>query len=790
MSRQDYHRTAQGRWRAVRRGLGVLGATPALTITLVGSAPAQSHQSVSAGQIRVVNVKESWKPTRTKSYRFRRPSPVDFAGTAGVRFWVQYRLTTDKTAEAITRIEREADSLGSGTFELIWEDTSGPVEGRERNGVYVEETGVLETDVIEQDRAVVRYRIQLTGEHRGGLLSGGTDRRTCRDTAAAGALGCMAGSASAYQLPVTYVVRQPQRGGRPLAAAIGSAHVSWQQYRNYAALYDSLRYADVSFDPVLRQLQRDALTLLEMLAQDELKYVGGIEATELWLEVIDRVADRIPVVGPVVSGVFLLHDLLELRAATEQLTENINTGVNAGITNSCFLEAMTAGSVFNDLVGSNTVLGMSTRAGAMVARGIRAHAYGSAPELGVLTDSLTRASGLLEHALHLVDTVQSTFEDLVGPSWRPTNRRIFGCSDYNREAGDVATDSVAARAAHFFQGLRQTIAIQLLDIEMTRHALGPETAAAGPRLTVAARNDRPGPVKVYMEVFDRGFGKLFEGILIWDANDNTFAPKTFPVPATTAILRLTFLEDQQLGSRDDQDRDAFIDYLEWGGVRYEAGTGFMSGSTCRGEGLQDGGTQRYVARCPNTGDWVMYNMAGSLTEEPVAEETPPPAAATDPKCPPIPEGLTGWERRAWQPTCELAVTTLNDKPGPVRVRWEGFDAAGARTFGPLTLSWDADDNTYSAIARQIPKTTRRLRLTFTSDFYRPGGPDSDRNAFIDAIDWAGLHHLEAENFARTGGSGADPGCGRRLHADTFGRRVADCGSAGDWVEYDLPAVPE
>lgn len=188
--------------------------------------------------------------------------------------------------------------------------------------------------------------------------------------------------------------------------------------------------------------------------------------------------------------------------------------------------------------------------------------------------------------------------------------------------------------------------------------------------------------------------------------------------------------------------------------------------------------RRSVARCRNSGDWVMFDLAGQLTEDSAPAEDPDATPGDAPRCA-VPAG-----------TCELGITTLNDKPGPVRIRAVGFDGAGGRTFGPVTLSWDGNDNTYSEITRQVPKTTRRLRLTFTSDSYRPGGPDSDRNAFIDAIDWAGIHHIEAENFARTGGSGADPGCGRRLHADTFGRRVADCGNGGDWVEYDLPSIPE
>ena len=54
---------------------------------------------------------------------------------------------------------------------------------------------------------------------------------------------------------------------------------------------------------------------------------------------------------------------------------------------------------------------------------------------------------------------------------------------------------------------------------------------------------------------------------------------------------------------------------------------------------------------------------------------------------------------------------------------------------------------------RIPSSTNMIRLKFVNDYYRPGCPDTDRNAFIDFLVWNN-QRFEAESFDQTGGLGA------------------------------------
>jgi hypothetical protein len=129
----------------------------------------------------------------------------------------------------------------------------------------------------------------------------------------------------------------------------------------------------------------------------------------------------------------------------------------------------------------------------------------------------------------------------------------------------------------------------------------------------------------------------------------------------------------------------------------------------------------------------------------------------------------------------LEVEALNDRPGPVQVRIQGWDVRGDPTVDGV-LTWDADDNMFSIEDTVIPKSTRVLRFTFINDFFIPSNPDTDRNAFIDYFVVNNVLY-EAEDFDRTGGPDPlFPGCGV---ANLAGVSVADCGNQGDFVEYDL-----
>ena len=100
------------------------------------------------------------------------------------------------------------------------------------------------------------------------------------------------------------------------------------------------------------------------------------------------------------------------------------------------------------------------------------------------------------------------------------------------------------------------------------------------------------------------------------------------------------------------------------------------------------------------------------------------------------------------------------------------------------MQWRANDNQYSMQSIRIPSSTNMIRLTFVNDYYRPGSPDTDRNAFIDFLVWDG-RRIEAESFDLTGGrpGDRDAGCGRRRAAGRSGGVVVDCGNGGDYVAY-------
>ena len=130
----------------------------------------------------------------------------------------------------------------------------------------------------------------------------------------------------------------------------------------------------------------------------------------------------------------------------------------------------------------------------------------------------------------------------------------------------------------------------------------------------------------------------------------------------------------------------------------------------------------------------------------------------------------------------LRVNVMNDIPGPVEVRVQGYNPGG-KMLVDAVMVWDDNNNIFSTETLDIPKQTRILRFTFINDYFDgTGEPDGDRNAFIDYFT---LKHnrYEAEDFNRTGGPDpVYPGC----DVTTFpARTTAGCGNEGDWVEYDL-----
>lgn len=284
-------------------------------------------------------------------------------------------------------------------------------------------------------------------------------------------------------------------------------------------------------------------------------------------------------------------------------------------------------------------------------------------------------------------------------------------------------------------------------------------------LEVTALNDKPGPVRLRAQGHDDQGAAQFDVTLTWAANDNRYSTQAKRVPAATDFLVLTFFDDVNSGGGVDDDRNAYIDYLNWGGVRIE-GEDFNHASGCQYRDRADTHGSA-VAYCDQTNTAVMYRLPSAPPDE---------SAEDEPAAPPPEQPVAG--------AAQLKIITLNDRPGPVTLKTQGFDDKGTVTLD-TTLSWAANDNSYSAKAIDLPGGTRRVRLTFMNDSYRAGGPDRDRNAFIDYLEWGG-QRIEAENFNRTGGQRGDPGCNKRLQPDTFGSRVADCGNRGDFVEYDLP----
>ena len=142
------------------------------------------------------------------------------------------------------------------------------------------------------------------------------------------------------------------------------------------------------------------------------------------------------------------------------------------------------------------------------------------------------------------------------------------------------------------------------------------------------------------------------------------------------------------------------------------------------------------------------------------------------------------------PTAMLRIQALNDRPGPVKLQVWGIDPAGTVTVDTV-VEWSAADNRYSTESIEIPAATSVVRLTFVNDFWRAaGGPDMDRNAFIDYVEWGG-ERFEAEGFEHTGGRpGQGAGCGRREEPGRSDGLVAGCGNGGDFIELRLSGRPE
>ena len=162
------------------------------------------------------------------------------------------------------------------------------------------------------------------------------------------------------------------------------------------------------------------------------------------------------------------------------------------------------------------------------------------------------------------------------------------------------------------------------------------------------------------------------------------------------------------------------------------------------------------------------------------QPAPKPQPATGPQ--PVPQPQPAAQRQ----DATLAVNALNDRPGPVTLRVLGSNASGATTVD-TSMQWRADNNQYSTQSIRIPSSTNMIRLTFVNDYYRPGGPDTDRNAFIDFLVWNN-QRIEAESFDETGGRPGDryAGCGRRQETGRSSGFVADCGNGGDYVAFRGP----
>jgi len=83
-------------------------------------------------------------------------------------------------------------------------------------------------------------------------------------------------------------------------------------------------------------------------------------------------------------------------------------------------------------------------------------------------------------------------------------------------------------------------------------------------LQVRAKNDKPGPVD--LDVYADG---VFQGVLTYTADNNTWSIQSLPIPANTAKIKLVFANDIVSGP-GDLDRNAYLDFLRIDGIQTEA----------------------------------------------------------------------------------------------------------------------------------------------------------------------------------------------------------------------------
>ena len=99
--------------------------------------------------------------------------------------------------------------------------------------------------------------------------------------------------------------------------------------------------------------------------------------------------------------------------------------------------------------------------------------------------------------------------------------------------------------------------------------MGIHTATLADLLEIRALNDKPGPVNVRVEILDLGGTLIHSSVVSWVDDNNQYSIQSLTIPATSRVLRLTFINDSFICCDPDDDRNAFIDFFRVDGFQRE-----------------------------------------------------------------------------------------------------------------------------------------------------------------------------------------------------------------------------
>jgi hypothetical protein len=139
--------------------------------------------------------------------------------------------------------------------------------------------------------------------------------------------------------------------------------------------------------------------------------------------------------------------------------------------------------------------------------------------------------------------------------------------------------------------------------------LGSSAGVHADTLNAVAAHDKPGPVEARVQGWDSSCTQLFNSVLTWPDNNNTYGTKSLTIPSGTDTVRFTFFNDFFGGGGQDNDRNLFLDEWDINGGMATQGEHFTRSDGTDPSFPGCGKINIFgaaVTDCGNENDWAEY----------------------------------------------------------------------------------------------------------------------------------------------------------------------------------------